>query len=331
MSRLRNQKSRVRSQKKVARCKMQDARFYLQPETCNLKLFYSIFYILFSLFCISIPSYAFSQEFSIKFVFTIEKFYQERLNTPIGVFVDKERKELYVADSGRNEVLIFDLKGSPIFKFGAAQGVANPFDLVVRNGLIYLVQEGKAYIEVFNYRGEAVRRVAPPEGITFAPGRMAIDENGSLYVVNKARTTCMVFDSQDRFVGTIGTGITSLAGVAVSKDRVYLITPFGGRAVHVYDKEGNFIMAFEGLQEQGGTLGLPTAAKVDKNGLLWLVDSLKGIIIYEPNGKEVTRFVEYGKEKGQVVFPVDIDFDKGNMVYISEKGAKRVSVFKRER
>jgi DNA-binding beta-propeller fold protein YncE len=249
----------------------------------------------------------------------------------MGVFVDNKRKELYVADSGRNEVLIFDLKGSPVFKFGAVNGVANPFDLVVRDGLIYLVQEGKAYIEVFNYRGEAVRRVAPPEGITFSPGRMAMDEDGSLYVVNKARTTCMVFDSQDRFVGTIGTGLTSLAGVAVSKDRIYLITPFGGRAVHVYDKKGNFIMAFEGLQDQGGTLGLPTSVTIDKNGLLWLVDSLRGIVVYDPGGKEVVRFNEYGETKGQLFFPVDIDFDKGNIVYISEKGAKRISVFKRER
>ena len=331
MSRLRNQKSRVRSQKKVARCKVQDVRFYSQPETCNLKLFCSMFCVLFSLFCISIPSSVFSQDLSIKFAFTIEKFYQDHFNTPIGLFVDNERKELYVADSGRSEVLIFDLKGSPVFKFGALQGVANPFDLVVKNGLIYLVQEGKSYIEVFNYRGEAVKRVAPPEGITFTPGRMAMDENGSLYVVNKARTTCMVFDSQDRFVGTIGTGITSLAGVAVSKDRVYLITPFGGRSIHVYDKEGNFIMAFEGLQDQGGTLGLPTSITIDKNGLLWLVDSLRGIVVYDPGGKEVARFSEYGKTKGQVFFPVDISFDKGDMVYIADKGAKRISVFKRER
>lgn len=284
-------------------------------------------------FCvfIAVPSYAFGQEFSIKFVFTIEKFYQDRLNTPIGVFVDNERKELYVADSGRNEVLIFDLKGSPIFKFGKAQGISNPVDLVVKDGLIYLIQEGKAYIEVFNYRGEAVRRIAPPEGITFSPGRMAMDEDGSLYVVNKARTTCMVFDGQGRFVGTIGTGLTSLAGVAVSKDRVYLITPFGGRAIHVYDKVGNFIMAFEGLQDQGGTLGLPTSIMIDKNGLLWLVDSLRGLVVYDPGGKEVARFSEYGEAKGQVFFPMDISFDKGDMVYIADKGAKRISVFKQEK
>lgn len=264
----------------------------------------------------------------IRFLFSIEKFYQDSLNTPMGIFVDKERGEVYVADSGRNEVLIFDLKGNPLFKFGKTQGVSNPFDLVIKNGNIYLSQEGKPYIEVFSYRGESIARVVPPEGMTFYPGRLFLDEDGSIYVINKEKTTCLVFDKNDKFVRNIGKELASLAGVAVSKDRVYLITPFGGRAVQVYDKQGNFIMAFEGLQDRGGTLGLPTSAMVDKGGLLWLVDSLRGIVIYDQKGNKVSQFDEYGTAKGQLFFPIDIDFDMGSMVYIVEKGAKRVSAFK---
>lgn len=264
----------------------------------------------------------------IRFLFSIEKFYQDSLNTPMGIFVDKERGEVYVADSGRNEVLIFDLKGNPLFKFGKTQGVSNPFDMVIKNGNIYLSQEGKAYIEVFNYRGESIARVAPPEGMAFSPGRLVLDEDGSIYVINKEKTTCLVFDKNDKFVRNIGKELASLAGVAVSKDRVYLITPFGNRAVQVYDKQGNFIMAFEGLQDRGGTLGLPTFAMVDKDGLLWLVDSLRGIVIYDQKGNKVSEFDEYGAAKGQLFFPIDIDFDMGSMVYIIEKGARRVSAFK---
>lgn len=282
-----------------------------------------------AIYCISMPSYVFSQDTGIKFVFTIEKFYQDRFEEPMGMFVDKKRKEVYLADSGKSEIFIFDLKGVPVFKFGKAQGVSSPIDLAVKNSLIYLAQEGKSYIDVFNYRGEAVKKVAPPEGMAFSPGRMVFDDDGSLYIVNKDSSVCAVFDAQDRFVRTIGVGLPSLTGVAVSKDRVYLITPFGGRAIRVYDKQGNFIMAFEALQDQGGTLGLPTAATVDKDGLLWLVDSLRGIVIYEPSGRQVARFDQYGDAKGEIFFPVDIDFDAGDMVYITEKGAKRVSVFRR--
>lgn len=287
--------------------------------------------LLFTFCCIAIPSFVFSQDISIKFAFTIEKFYKDKLDTPIGIFVDNEHQEIYVVDAGRGEALIFDLKGKPLFKFGKEQGVVNPFDLVVKDGRIYLVQEGKPYIEVFDYRGEPVARVAPPEEIPFSPGRIALDEDGSIYVINKSKTNCLVFDKNDKFTGSIGAGLASLAGVAVSKDRVYLITPFDGRAVQVYDKKGNFIMAFEGIQDKGGTLGLPTSAAVGKDGLLWLVDSLRGIAVYDKDGRQLAQLGDYGTEKWQINFPAAIDFDKGNMLYIANKGAKRVSVFKIER
>ena len=294
---------------------------------CKRKLFYSLSCILFFVCCIPIPSLASDEAPVLRFVFTIEKFYKDPLDTPIGIFVDKERKEIYVADSGRNEVLIFDLKGHPLFKFGKAQGISNPFDMVVKDSRIYLVQEGKPYIEVFNYRGESVARVAPPEDMPFAPGRITIDEDNNIYVINKNKTTCLVFDKNDTFIGSIGKGLPSLTGVAVSKDRVYLITPFGGRSVQVYDKKGDFIMAFEAIEGEGGTLGLPTNAMIDRGGVLWLVDSLRGIPVYKEDGIKLFQLGEYGAEKWQLSFPMDIDFDKGNMVYIVNKGSKSISVF----
>lgn len=289
------------------------------------------FLLLLAVYCILTPPFVFGQTVGIRYAFTIEKFYKDRIDTPAGIFVDKEQQEVYVADSGRGEVLVFDLKGNPLFKFGKEQGIFNPYDLAVRNGRIYLAQAGKPYIEVFNYRGESIAQVVLPEGMAFSPGTMATDENGSLYVINKNETNCVVFDSRDKFVGKIGAGLASLSGVAVSKDRVYLITPFDNHAVQVYDKKGNFIMAFEGKEGEGGTLGLPVAARIDKNGLLWLVDSLKGIIVYDKDGGQIARFGDYGTERWQVNFPMAIDFYEDNMVYVANQGSRWIGVFKIER
>lgn len=264
----------------------------------------------------------------IRPLFTIERFHEESFDTPIGIFVDKERQEIYVADSSNNELFIFDTKGMPIIKFGKAQGISNPFDMVVKNNRIYLSQEGKSYVEIFSYRGEPIGRLAPPADMPFAPGRLAVDDQGKLYVINKIKSNCAVFDSKDIFQYTIGKDLFSLAGVAVTKDRVYLIRSFGERVIYVYDKEGNLIMAFEALQDQGGTLGLPVSGKIDKDGSLWLVDALRGMVIYDKNGKEITRFTNYGKARGQLFFPIDIDLDNNDMLYVVEKGAKRISVFK---
>ena len=263
----------------------------------------------------------------ISLISTIEKFYREQLNGPLGLFVDREQDEIYVADSGRKDILVFDTRGAPVARLGAVGDFSDPLDLVVRKGRIYLSREGSDHIEILNYRGEPIGRIAPA-GVEFSPGRIDVDGDGSIYVVNKARTECLVFDDDDVLVKRIGQGLSSLTGVAVSPDRVYLITPFDDRAIQVYDKKGNFIRAFEGLEGRGGTLGLPSAAKVDALGRLWVVDALKGIVVYDTEGRELTRYIGDGSRRGRLFFPVDIDFDRQGMGYIAEKGGKRVSVFK---
>lgn len=263
----------------------------------------------------------------LRFVYEIKGFFTDRFDTPTGIFIDREHGEVYVTDGGRGEVLIFDTEGTPIHRFGKVNGITNPIDVVAREERIYVSQEGNPYIDVLSFTGEPVKHLAPLK-IPFFPGKMDIDGDGNLYVVNKARSDCVVFDARDRFVGTIGKELKSLSGVAVTVDRVYLLTPFGGRAIHVYTKSGAFIMAFEGIEGLGGRLGLPVSAKVDREGRLWIADALRGVYVYGPDGKRLGGFGWSGPPEELVSFPVDIDFDGENRVYIVEQSKKRVSVFK---
>ncbi|MEK7772752.1 MAG: hypothetical protein AAB307_00270 [Deltaproteobacteria bacterium] len=267
---------------------------------------------------------------AIRFVFTIEKFYDDKFKSPTAVHVDKKNKELYVADGGNNEIFIFDTRGTPIFRIGASKGIVSPFAIAVKGDRIYLSEEGKNYIDILSYRGEAIREMKPGD-MPFLPGRISIDDEGKAYVINKAATNCMIFDKDDKFMGYLGIRFESLTDVAVSKDRVYLLTPHNNHAVQVYDRSGKYMWSFEALEGLGGTLGLPIAAKVDKYGLLWVLDAINGIVVFNENGKAVSRLGDYGYGRGQIFFPVDIDIDDEDMLYIVEKEAKRISVFKVER
>lgn len=270
---------------------------------------------------------------SIKFIITFDRFYGDAFDAPTGIYVDSNNHELYLADSGRDEVLIFDTMGTPIFRVGKTSGISNPSDLVVRSNRIYLSQEGKDYIAVLSYKGDIVAKVRPNGEGPFSPGKMTLDSKGNIYVINKAHTDCMVFDKDDKLIGTIGEGLLSLNAVAVAGagERIYLITPYDRRAVQVFDKSGKYLMGFEGLEGRGGTLGMPISAKVDRLGFLWLLDAIAGIIVYNEKGAAVARFHPMGPSKGQLVFPVAIDIDDDDRLYVVEKGAKRVTVFKIER
>jgi len=263
--------------------------------------------------------------------FTIKGFYSDLFLNPVGIFIDKERNEVYVVDNERDEIFIFDQTGTPIFRFGRKAGkrlLSTPIDLVVRGDMIYVSQEGKPYIEVFDQRGNSVKKIEFP-GKLFAPGMMDIDQDGNIYVVNKKLGECYVLDTQDTVVRTIGQGLTSLSGVAVGSDELYLITPFPSltRVINIYTLRGEMIGSFEQIDSRGGTLMLPVAGKVDSKENLWLVDSLKGIQIYDSKYKKISYFGRLETRKEMLRHPVDIDFSLSGMIYVVDKETKSVSVF----
>lgn len=270
-----------------------------------------------------------ARELPPKFKFEIKSFYKNPLKGPKSVFVDREHGEIYVTDPARGETLVFDAEGAPVFSFGGRPAEFAPLDVAVKGGRIYLTFENKPYIGVFSLRGEPVKTISPKEG-KFVPGRMDMDEEGNIYVINTAEDKCLVLDKDDNFIGSIGEGLKSLAGVAAGGGRVYLITPFfKGRVIHVYTAKGEHLMSFQAIEDRGGTLGLPVSGKADKDGNFWLVDALRGVIIFNKEGKEISRFGgAAGAEREMLNFPFDIDFDGEGMVYIVEEGAKRISVFK---
>ena len=270
-----------------------------------------------------------ARELPPKFKFEINSFYKNRFKGPKSVFVDREHGEVYVVDPSRGEVLIFDTLGTPVFSFGGRPGEFAPLDIAVRNERIYLTYENKPYIEVLSLKGEPIKTLTPSEG-KFIAGRMDMDEEGNIYVVNKAADRCLVLDKNDNFTGSIGEGLASLAGVAAGGGRVYLITPFfKGHVIHVYTVKGEHLMSFQAIEDRGGILGLPTSGKVDKDGNFWLADALKGVIIFNKEGAEISRFgAAGGAERERLDFPLDIDFDGEGMIYVLEEGAKRIGVFK---
>ncbi len=258
---------------------------------------------------------------------SVDRFFRTPLSNPSGVFLDRQTGELYITDAGLREVLIFDRHLTPAFSFGGKAGVLDPIDIVVKDNRIYLAQGAKDHIEVFSYKGEPIARLKPPDGIAFEPGRLAIDASGRLYAVNKRMRNCVVFDREDKFLFTIGEDLKSISGVAVSTDRVYIIAPFNERSIMVYGLDGKFLYGFEAIRDYGGTLGLPSTASVDGKGRLWLADAIVGIVIFDKNGKELTRTDRYDNIKIRLKFPVDIELDSEDRAFVADKAGKTVGVF----
>lgn len=265
----------------------------------------------------------------LKPLFIADGFMEDRFVGPAGIYVDRKAEEIYVADPSRGEIAIFDYKGTPLFKFGREKGLNSPYDLVVRKGIIYVSQSEDDYIGIFSYRGDPMGRLAPPKDIPFKPGRLAIDEEGNIYVINTAGNAgpnLVVFSKGGVFKRIIGKGLKSLSGVAVKEERIYLLTPLDFPVVRVLDKTGQLLNSFAAKGESSKAVGVPLSVEVDAKGRIWLADAIKGFILYDRAGTEITRFNEF--EPGKFFFPVDIDFDSQNNVYWIERGGAVLRAFK---
>ncbi len=275
-----------------------------------------------------LTSAAITPDMDPRFKFYVDSFKNERFKKPTGIFVDREHAEVYVTDGGRSELLLFDIDGGFIHRFGKRDGIASPIDVVVKGDRIYLSQDNKSYIQVLSYLGKPLKRLTPPS-VDFMPGRMELADDGRLYVVNKARSNVVVFDEDDAFVGVIGEGLSSVGGLAVGGGVIYLIKSFSTSSViHKYSTDGEKLREFEALGGRGGTLSLPITGKVDGRGNLWLLDAMLGVVIYGQDDKKVTSFKDILPGSEVLQFPIDIDFGKDGMVYLLEQGAKRFTVFK---
>lgn len=269
-----------------------------------------------------------------KFKFSISHYYKVPFDNPQSITIDNEYGELYVVDTGSSEIVIFDLKGTPISKLGKSSGINKPLDIVIRKDRYYISQQGKSYVDIFDFLGNSVGKLSV-EGQEFSPG-MLFNRDGNLYVINKVINELVVFDSEDKFLRTIGTGdvrLRSLTGAAIGSDKVYLFTPFNlSRGIHVYSIEGEYSHSFESVSGSGGggSLGVPIRGIVDESNNLWIVDALRGILVYNSDDKKVNSFgyLEKNGKRKVLEYPIDIDFGSQNEVYILEETTKQISIFR---
>ncbi len=278
---------------------------------------------------VALIGYSEASRLAPKFKFAIGGYYNDRFQNPSAIFIDRKEEELYVADNARGEIMIFTLEGAPVYRFGKRKGISAPKDVAVRDGNIYVVEEGSPNIFVYNYRGELVKRLEPPGDEDFMPGTLDMDERGYLYITDILNGGCIVLDREDRPAGRIARGLKPVSSVAVGRKIVYFITPFHrGKVIHLYTREGKHLRSFEAIEGRGGNLGLPVAGRVDEEENLWLVDSLRGVMVYTPEGKRIMEFGGSPPLRELLEFPIDIDFFGNNVVYILEKGKKRIGVFR---
>lgn len=279
----------------------------------------------------------------------------ERMQRPVGVLVDGQ--DVFVVDSARHKIDVFNLDGEFKRSFGASETIVplyitkNPKD-----GNLYVSDRRDRSIHVFTRAGKYLRDFDPKlpkselpsfdsAGVQWAPVAIAFHADGTMYVteiLNGHRL--LVFSPDGKFkksVGTVGIVIDAKKGpevfqfpngIAVNGDLVY-VTDSNNRRVQVFDKDGNFrrITVTQGLPR--GIAFLKKFPNDDaKTGARFvIVDTLAHdgtVWSAKGEGSKIVNFGEQGVLEGQFSYPNAVSVaSRNNKIYITDTSNGRVQVW----
>lgn len=169
---------------------------------------------------------------------------KDQLVRPTGLAIDREKEELYVADTARSLIRVFDLHGQMLRSFGE--------------------------------RGEGDGQLNGPTFLAF--------RNHRLYVSDTLNARVQVFDPEGAWQGTFGKrglylgDLTRPKGVAVDQDEnVYVVESFYDYLL-IFNKQREFLLPVGGSGHQPGQFYLPSGVWLDQDQHVYVADMFNGRI-----------------------------------------------------
>jgi DNA-binding beta-propeller fold protein YncE len=199
-----------------------------------------------------------------------------QLKKPINCFVDEEGR-LYVADSERQQVVIFDKQGKYLHSIGGGE-LEKPTDVTVYDNKIWisdiknhkvLVYSRETYEVIFSLPD------APPDtpGFLFSPTNLYVSDN-KVYVSDFGDFRIKIYRASDgEFLGSVGSYGNKLGqfvrpkGIAVDRNANLYVVDAGFENVQLFNPEGKLLMFFGGNTKAPGGMWLPAKVVLDYDHL----------------------------------------------------------------
>jgi DNA-binding beta-propeller fold protein YncE len=277
---------------------------------------------------------------------------------PAGIWFDRHREEIYVADRGNHKIAVFDKDGLPLRSFihyvarrqlggKVVLQPGEPRSLAVNSrGDIYVVDGIDDALDVLDYRGRSLQRLravdllGPEEEPSAAsqptiPAAVTVDADDRVYVATTGgRCQIAVLDPNGSVLRRFGRSgrekgcFSSVTGLSVDSRGRILVTDAQAVPVQVFSPEGEVLLAF-GKHEVGWeNFSLPSGIVRDGSGDIWVVDTIRQVVKrFDENGRFLGVIGGYGADPGDMSYPVAVSGDGNRLLFVLEKGGARFQVF----
>lgn len=259
----------------------------------------------------------------------------KHLSRPQGGWVDSKSGRIFVTDSGRKAVFIFDEHKGEFGLWddaGGGQGFITPVGIIgLDNDEYWVADADLKQVVRLNTRGEFIGVVADafsrPTGLAYDATTRRI------FVADSAAHTIKYFDVQGQKLGEFGARgdaageFNSPTHLAFHDGELYVSDTLNAR-IQVFSVDGKYRRQFGRRGVYMGDLPRPKGVAVDEMGRVYVVESYYDyLLVYDRDGRPLIPISGANYRAVAFDLPAGVWLDANNRVYVADMLNSRVAVF----
>jgi DNA-binding beta-propeller fold protein YncE len=198
-----------------------------------------------------------------------------KLQKPVNCALDTEGR-LYVADTGRRQIIIFSADGKFLKSIG--DGITGkPTDVCVYKNELYVCDLDAHVIKVYDEAGKESKRQFPQviknhPHYLYSPTNIFVHQN-LVYVTDTGDARVKVFSIKGEFVKSIGGfgerpgQFVRPKGLEVDPQGNIFVVDAAFENIQIFDADSRLLMFFGGRYEKSGSMWLPAGITIDRENL----------------------------------------------------------------
>lgn len=250
-------------------------------------------------------------------------------------------REIYVADTGNNRILVFDFTGQYLRKIGdngeiGDEGVlAFPYGMALVGNDLYVADAGLNKVLIYDKNGAfkgyfAEESFLKPVDIAYRDGQLFFTDVGhhQVVVVDTNGTETLRFGGP----GKVGEGVFWFPnGIVVLPDGRIAVADTNNSRIQIFNATGEFIGLWQGEVDRGQAhFASPSGLAVDREGNVYVADPLtRRVMVVDSDGEPIGAVSVVGNpdDRDTLAIPYGVAIDSQQRLYVVDYGDSRLVIY----